>query len=110
MQLPSPVLKSGSMKTAVSCVLRWSRFLGQLINLGSPTGTDLIIGKRKRYSAEYYAKVAMEAFLGKLTSLQLARKYGVHQTMIDDWKRRDIEELMASGQRFIERLWLSLKC
>jgi transposase len=45
-------------------------------------------GKRKRYSAEFKAKVAMEALRGELTALQLATKHGVHQTMIGDWKRQ----------------------
>ena len=34
-------------------------------------------GKRKRYSAEFKAKVAMEALRGELTASQLATKHGV---------------------------------
>jgi transposase len=49
-------------------------------------------GKRKRYGADFKAKVALEAIRGELTTSQLATKYGVHQTMINDWKR-----LAASG-------------
>jgi transposase-like protein len=37
---------------------------------------------RKRYSAEFKAKVALEAIRGELTVSQLGAKYGVHQTMI----------------------------
>ena len=39
-------------------------------------------GKRKRYSADFKAKVALEALKGELTLSQLAAKHGVHQTMI----------------------------
>ena len=52
---------------------------------------DLMVGKRKRYSAEFKAKVAMEALRGELTASQLATKHGVHQTMIGDWKRQALE-------------------
>ena len=51
-------------------------------------------GKRKRYSAEFKAKVAMEALRGELTTSQLATKHGVHQTMIGDWKRQAMEGLV----------------
>jgi len=52
-------------------------------------------GKRKRYAAEFKAKVAMEALRGELTASQLATKHGVHQTMIGDWKRQAMEGLVA---------------
>ena len=37
---------------------------------------------RKRYSAEFKAKVAMEAIRGDLVLAELATKHGVHHTMI----------------------------
>ena len=52
-------------------------------------------GKRKRYSAEFKAKVAMDALRGELTVSQLAIEYGVHQTMIGDWKRQAVEGLVS---------------
>ncbi len=39
---------------------------------------------RKRYSAEFKAKIALEAIRGELTISQLGAKYGVHQTMIKE--------------------------
>jgi transposase len=48
---------------------------------------------RKRYSAEFKAKVALEAIRGELTLSQLSAKYGVHQTMINAWKRQAVEKL-----------------
>jgi transposase len=45
-------------------------------------------GKRKRYGADFKAKVALEALRGELTVAQLATKYGIHQTMVNDWKRQ----------------------
>jgi transposase len=50
-------------------------------------------GKRKRYSAEFKAKIALEALRGELTVSQLATKHGVHQTMISGWKRQALEGL-----------------
>ena len=43
-----------------------------------------MMGKRKRYSAEFKAKIALEALRGELTVSQLATKHGVHQTLIGD--------------------------
>ena len=48
-------------------------------------------GKRKRYSAEFKAKVALEAIRGEATVAQLTVKYGVHQTMINAWKKQAVE-------------------
>ena len=49
--------------------------------------------KRNRYSAEFKAKVALEAIRGELTVSQLGAKYGVHQTMINSWKKQAIGNL-----------------
>jgi len=53
-------------------------------------------GKRKRYSADFKAKIALEAIKGELTLSQLASKHGVHQTMITDWKKQAIAGLSDS--------------
>ncbi len=52
-------------------------------------------GKRKRYSADFKAKVALEALRGELTTAQLATKHGVHQTMISKWKRQAVDGLSS---------------
>lgn len=46
---------------------------------------------RKRYSAEFKAKVALEAIRGDLTLAELAAKHGIHHTMIAAWKRQAVE-------------------
>ena len=43
--------------------------------------------KRKRYSAEFKAKVALEAIREELTTAELAKKYDIPPTMITGWKR-----------------------
>lgn len=52
--------------------------------------------KRKRYSAEFKAKVALEAIREELTTAELAKKYGVHPTMISGWKRTAIENMASA--------------
>ena len=52
-------------------------------------------GKRTRYSAEFKARVALEALRGELTTAQLAAKRGVHQTMVGEWKRQAMEGMVA---------------
>ena len=49
-------------------------------------------GKRKRYSAEFKAKVALEAIRGEATIAELVSKHGVHQT-VSSWKRQAIDGL-----------------
>lgn len=48
-------------------------------------------GKRKNYGAEFKAKVALEAIRGELTVAELVAKHGVHQTLINSWKRQALE-------------------
>ncbi|MCP4606744.1 MAG: IS3 family transposase [Proteobacteria bacterium] len=43
--------------------------------------------KRKRYSGEFKAKVALEALKGEETMAQLSARFGVHPNMIAKWKR-----------------------
>ena len=52
-------------------------------------------GKRKRYEAEFKARVALEALRGELTAAQLAAKHGVHQTMVGEWKRQAMDGLAS---------------
>lgn len=51
---------------------------------------------RKRYSADFKAKVALEAIKGEQTLAELAAKHGVHQTMIAAWKRQAVEGMAAT--------------
>lgn len=51
---------------------------------------------RKRYSADFKAKVALDALKGDLTLSELATKHGIHQTMIASWKRQAIEGLSST--------------
>jgi len=51
---------------------------------------------RKRYGAEFKAKVALEAIRSELTLAELAVKHGIHQTMIAAWKKQAIEGMSAT--------------
>ena len=50
-----------------------------------------MVGKRKKYSAEFKAKVALEAIRGEATIAELVVRHGLHQTVISTWKRQAIE-------------------
>ena len=43
--------------------------------------------KRKRYSADFKAKVALAALKNEETTAELAQRFGAHPTMITIWKR-----------------------
>lgn len=47
--------------------------------------------KRKRYSAQFKAKVALEAHRGEKTVAELASQYQLHPTVVNNWKRRLLE-------------------
>ena len=59
---------------------------------------------RKRYSAEFKAKVAREAIRGELTISQLGAKHGVHQTMVNAWKKQ-----AKASQRRVKRARRTLR-
>lgn len=50
-------------------------------------------GKRRRFSAEFKAKVALAALKGEQTLSELAARFEVHPTMIAQWKRQAVEGL-----------------
>ncbi len=52
--------------------------------------------KRKRYSAEFKAKVALEAMREELTTAEPAKKYGIHPTMISGWKKTAIKNMASA--------------
>ncbi len=49
--------------------------------------------KRTRYSAEFKAKVALEALKGEKTIAELAARFGVHPNQVSDWKKQAVEGL-----------------
>ncbi len=56
--------------------------------------------KRKQYSNEFKAKVALAAIRGDETIAQLAARHGLHPTQINSWKRQITDQaadLFARG-------------
>ena len=48
---------------------------------------------RRRFSAEFKAKVALEAIRGERTISDLATKHQLHPNQITQWKRQAVENL-----------------
>lgn len=46
---------------------------------------------RRNHGAAFKAKVAVEALKGELTVAEIAAKHGVHQTLVNEWKRHLVE-------------------
>lgn len=58
--------------------------------------------QRKQYSAEWKAKVALEAVKAQRTVQQIASHYEVHPSLVMHWKKHLLEgaaEIFAEGQR-----------
>ncbi len=51
------------------------------------------MAQHRRHSAEFKAKVALEAIKGQRTMNEMAGEYGVHPGQIAQWKRQVLEEL-----------------
>lgn len=49
------------------------------------------MNKRKRYSAEFKAKVALEALKEQKTLSELANQYQLHSVQISNWKKQLLE-------------------
>jgi len=59
------------------------------------------MAKRRKFTSDFKAKVALEALVGDKTMAELAKKHGVHPNMISAWKRQAEErmpELFVKGQ------------
>ena len=57
--------------------------------------------KRKQYSKEFKAKVALEALKGQKTVNEIAAEYEVHLSQINTWKKRAqaaLPEIFSRGQ------------
>ncbi len=51
------------------------------------------MGKRRSFSTQFKAKVALEALVGDLTLAELAAKHNLHPNVIAQWKRQARESL-----------------
>lgn len=58
---------------------------------------------RRRFSAEFKAKVALEAIRGEQTINDLAARYELHPNMITNWKRQAIDNMAAVFSGAAER-------
>lgn len=56
-------------------------------------------GKRKKHSSSFKAKVALEAVQGRYTVRELAVRYEIHPTLINNWKRLLLEEAAEIFER-----------
>ncbi len=56
--------------------------------------------KRRIHSAEFKARIALEAVNGLKTVQQIAAENEVHPTQVTQWKSQMIE-----GKRYAKRLW-----
>ena len=51
--------------------------------------------RRRRFSAEFKAKIALEAIRGGQTIAELASRYELHPNLITSWKRQAMDNMLA---------------
>ncbi len=59
------------------------------------------MGKRRRFTAEFKARVALEALRGDRTVQEIASKHKVHPNQVSTWKRQAVEglgEVFSNGR------------
>ena len=54
------------------------------------------MSKRRNFSTEFKAKVALDALSGEVTLAELADRYGMHPTQTTSWKRQAKESMVAA--------------
>ena len=54
--------------------------------------------KRRSFTAEFKAKVALEAIKGQRTVAEIAQHYSVHPNQVSTWKRQAVEHLRSGFQ------------
>jgi transposase-like protein len=52
--------------------------------------------QRRQYSAEFKAKVALEAIKGARTVNEIAAHYEVHPTQVAQWKKQALDHLRSA--------------
>ncbi len=60
------------------------------------------MSKRRQHNPGFKARVALEAVKGERTVAELASRYGVHPTMINQWKKALVEgasDIFECGRR-----------
>jgi putative transposase len=59
----------------------------------TPEKESVMTTPRKRYSADFKSKVALEAVKGAKTVNEIAGDHGLHPNQITQWKKQLLEEL-----------------
>jgi len=55
--------------------------------------------RRKRHDASHKARVALEALKERETVAQISKRFGVHPTQVNQWKRKLLEEATEIFER-----------
>ncbi len=61
--------------------------------------------RRRRFSGDLKAKVALEALRGDRTLQEIASKHQVHPNQVSTWKRQSIEGLGEVFSNGVDRRW-----
>ena len=60
-------------------------------------------GKRRKFSAKFKARVALEAIKERETLSELSKRFEVHQNMISKWKQEFVENSTAAFEKERDR-------
>ena len=87
------------MKMKTLSAMRWSRFFGQVVKVDSAE-QEALARKRRRFTAEFKARVALEALRERDSVQAIAARHELHPNQVTTWKRQLLEglpEVFAGG-------------
>jgi len=71
--------------------MKWSQESGQLFKVYPERRRDTKMGKRRKFTDQFKAKIALEALRGDKTIQEIAAKHQVHPNQVSQWKRQAME-------------------
>ncbi|WP_161785454.1 transposase [Palleronia rufa] len=96
--------KMQSLRKCSFC-LKWSQEIGQVAKVYPEPLEGYEIAKRRKFTDQFKAKVALEALRGDKTIQETAARHQVHPNQVSAWKRQAVDgmaDVFARGRALLQ--------